>query len=784
MNLLMIAKSNIKKNKSMSITLVALITFASILLYIGASVLLELNTFLDDKNRSLNGADFSVLSPDEHEDTVQNILEDMSYTQLETVKAMYGISSFQNITRGDKSESMDYLFLNADKKETISKMKVIEEGDKKLYNSIILPYYLKIAKGYKTGDELTITYEGKPHTFIVYGFAEDILFAVPNNMSVYKCYVYEEQFNQLYAESENLQFRLIKTILPEKTDLYLYESDFVKELNSVVNNAAGYIQPINYASFKVGVSSFINIIMAVLVAFSMIIILIALVVMRFAIVTHIQGNIKNIGSMEALGYTGNELVTGTIIQFALLSVISIIIGLIIAISCTGFVTNLASASIGLIWNSGINLLAVLIDIVTIMLLVVVISYLTARKIKKITPIAALRSGIDTHNFKKNHFPFSKWAGNVNVTIGLKSIVQNWKQNVSILIIMTLVSFVCVFAFTSNYNFTVDNTAFLYLIGQEKPQLLTVYNGEESQKVFNEIEKMDHVIKTIRISSLKITATNSDKETTPTVSICSDFDHLEINTIVKGRYPKYDNEIAVTGLIAKRLNAKMEESITLEINGIQQEFIIVGITQQLSNFGEGAYISEEGMKKISPDYIPSCINIYLDDTDNTVSVLKAIEDRYRGQPIRVVNMEEYFDSMLASFNPSIITVCILCIAITIGIASLIIYLLIKIRLLKEKMRLGVAKALGYTTRQLMLQTIYGFCPVCILGSLLGAGVALYLVNPAFTAILSATGSIENCHMVIDPMLTVGIFLALSLYSILVTALVSRSIKKITPCELFQ
>ncbi len=782
MNLFMIAKSNMKKNKSMMITLIALIMFATLLLYIGTSVLLDMSSFLDKKNESMNGSEFTAATPVKHEETIQGVIKEMGeYTQLETVPVIRYASTFQNLTNGEESQSIGSIMFNADNSEEISRMDIIDQGHTKLPNSIILPYYLKVAKGYQSGDEITITVGSVVNTYIVYGFAEDIMFATPSNIPYYKCYVFEEEFQRLYHADENTQYSLIKTRLKQGTDTNLYSENFIKKSSNILQSSMSDIMSMDYNTMKVGVSIFLIIIMSVLITFSFIIILIALTMMRFAIVTHIEGNIKNIGSMEALGYTGKELILSTILQFVVITLFSIGLGFVIATAGMGLMTNLLSSSIGLAWNAVINVKAMLINLVIIMTLVMLITYLAAAKLKKVTPIIAMRSGIDTHNFKKNYIALDRSPYPVNVALGIKSLLLNMKQNVIIVIIVTLMSFVSVFAFTTNYNFNVDNTALLRLIGIEKSQLQVIYKGEDAVKIFDEIGELEQVDKIIRLTSMEMGISLEDKEMTPSFYISNDFNLLEIQTIVEGEYPVHNNEIAVTGLVLERLGAELGDAVTVKGNETKQDFILVGVTQQISNLGRGACITEEGMARIDPNYVPSELFVYMEE-HKIPSVTKTLEERYGDSHMNITNIEETFDTILVSFNGAVIALCIVCIVITLSIISLVLYLLIKIKLLKERLRIGVSKALGYTTKQLVLQITMSFCPVCILGAFLGTVLATFLINPAFSAMLSVSG-IRNSHLTINPAVTLTTFLAISLFSFVITALVSRSIKKITPCELF-
>jgi putative ABC transport system permease protein len=196
------------------------------------------------------------------------------------------------------------------------------------------------------------------------------------------------------------------------------------------------------------------------------------------------------------------------------------------------------------------------------------------------------------------------------------------------------------------------------------------------------------------------------------------------------------------------------------------------------------MTEEGMKRVNPDFIPSDLFVYLDSSDDITTVMSSIKDQYSDLQLNVINMEEEFDTILESFNRAITALCIGCIIVTLLIISLVLYLLIKIRLIKERMRIGVFKALGYTTKQLILQIICSFFPVCVLGALFGTILAMYLINPILAALLSVAGSIQNCHFAISPVLGLVTFLSISLFSVIITGFVARAVRKITPCELFQ
>ena len=72
--------------------------------------------------------------------------------------------------------------------------------------------------------------------------------------------------------------------------------------------------------------------------------------------------------------------------------------------------------------------------------VVIVTLLSAFRVRKILPVAALRGGIQTHSFRKNHFPLEKAKGGLHFLLAIKSMLANAKQNIMILLIIIALTF--------------------------------------------------------------------------------------------------------------------------------------------------------------------------------------------------------------------------------------------------------------------------------------------------------------------------------------------------------
>ena len=785
MKLFMIAKNNIKKAKFSTATLVILIAITTVFLYIGTSVLANIGSFIENKNTEVNGAHFIAITDGKYDKDVKDICESIDdFQYMEREDAIMSLSSeFQDLNVDEKEYSMSSLLLNLDTKRTISTVHIIDQVSIIPENGIIVPYVLKVSRKYKTGDTLKFLVDGKSMEFEIAGFYEDLIFANPSNVSVYKLFVCDKKFGELINNPDyGAKCSYTPVITSDINNSQNYENQYTNKLKSIIPDGDGSYATLNYATMKTGSAVFINIIMAVLVAFSIIILAIALIVIKFSTATHIENNIKNIGAMEAAGYTTRQILNAILLEYMIIAIAGYIVGIFISFIVSPAVSGIVSSSIGLRWQIGISLKAVAVSFVIIVVSVLVIAYFSAVKIKKITPLTALRNGIGTHNFKRNSIPLDRTKLNVNVALGIKAFIYNKKQNFIVGIIIMLLSVICVFAFSMYYNFVIDNSEMVRLTGMENADVQMTAQ-EDEDRIFGEISEMPEVESTIRINSYDGIINYNGKESSANINITQDYSKLRINTCVKGRMPCNDNEIAITSIVLDELGAKIKDTISITYNDITKEFLVVGITQHFSMLGRGAEITTQGMKELVPYYEEKQLLIHLKGNENTNQFVTKINNAYKDQKVQCNNWYESIDIMLKTFSSSIKMIVIGCAIITVFIIIFVMFLVIRVRILKEKTRLGVSKALGFTSNQLIGHIIISEMPVVLFASLIGSILGYLGTNPMM-AIMLASNGILNCDFYIDIRLILITPIVISTIGLLTILIVSIAIKKISPCKMFE
>ena len=110
-----------------------------------------------------------------------------------------------------------------------------------------------------------------------------------------------------------------------------------------------------------------------------------------------------------------------------------------------------------------------------------------------------------------------------------------------------------------------------------------------------------------------------------------------------------------------------------------------------------------------------------------------------------------------------------------------FLLLKTKIVREKKNYGVYKALGFTTGQLLMQTVLSSLPVIVSGALLGSLLCDLVAGPLAGICLKSIG-IYQYQMHVD-----GIYKIITLGFItgtafLVAVLTGARIRKIQPVKL--
>ena len=773
MKSLLLAKSNLRKNRGLSIAIALLIIISTMFICVSSLLILDYQKNSYKVAESLNTSQIDLFSrsdkKDIDEEYIRSILPDSvtEYEYIEDIKVQIPIEfSGGEVTPIVSVINKDHLNRN------LSKIEILEEDKSIKENYIYVPYHIHTGGGLNIGDTYKLKFPSRTYKFKIKGYINTI-YAGSNNMNRYEMLVNDEDYDMILNDNPNLKAfdtfinfkdrikskkesnKLISKIFTEKgVETESYDLDLTLESRT-------FISSIFFVSFLLT---------------SVIIILVVILMISNNISNYIRENIKTLGALKAIGYTSKNIKRSLIIQFSLLTVIGLVIGVLSGYLFMPIITDMLVAQSGIPYKLSFNLISTIIPIISMPILVFIIVLLSVRKINKLDPIIALRDGIETHSFKKNHIPLSKSKLPLNMSISLKNMYKNGKQNIVTFITVLFLCFLMVIAMAMYQNFS----------RKPKLDLLT----------FEIVDGIIMVDKDIRPEFVKDLKKDKDIESFKYLNMYQtlDKDYAKFETYImnnpkllnnkdncyEGRYPKHDNEIAISGKYAKENNYKIGDKKEFRVGENKYSFLITGFIQSTNNDSKEILILKSGMDhlvdtdELNPMY-------YFDSKIKASKVIDKYKDKYGDKVLTTMDFEELIEGQMDTFiNVANLMVVVISV-ITGAIILLVLYLLMKTLIYERRFEYGILKSLGYRSRDLIIQNVLSFMPSIVISTILGTIISYYATNPYIGLMMRPFG-IMKCTMVLPMDLLIITVVFIIGVSLIASILMSLKIRKIEPTDL--
>ncbi|WP_303981493.1 ABC transporter permease [Niallia circulans] len=778
MKLMNLAITNIRKSKSTTSALFIFILVATLLLNLGLMVIIQLSAFFDQKAEQLKDPHVTIaMDKESYHTSYQEFLEKypgIKATETEEIINM----NLANYHFGNGELTNSVIIFNADATRTIGALRMIEKLNTSSSNDIFVPYSFKTDGAYRLGDDFTITYQDKMYEYQIAGFFETTMLGT-NNIGVMKFMLPETSYRSLAgaidSQSKGMNMSVLlddRTKSPQlKNDFmeYIQETQRAEEISFIMALDMGEVKSVNTLT--------INIIATILVAFAAIIIIISLIVIKFSISNNIADGMTNIGILKSIGYTSRQIISSIILQFILITLLASVIGIALSYILMPLIGGIISTLTGLIWTQRFEMVVNLISILFVTICVVIVTLISALRIRKIMPVAALRRGIQTHSFRKNHIPLATTKGNLHFLLAIKSMLTNSKQNIMIILIVMALTFATAFSTILYYNIASDKSAFVNLFGSEPANVyIAVKSDTDTRKLLSNIEQMNGVRK---VNIFDTITTKIDGQTVYT-NVTDHYKELENNVVYEGRQPKHENEISISWMVSAQINKGIGDIVNVEYGAGTVSYLVTGLSQSIGNLGQIASLTMDGIQQIQPDYKGSTFYVYLEGISNK-DFMKKVQDQYGKEIMETLDIDENIESQTGMYTAAVYAVMVMVAFITILVVVMILYLVIKMMIIKRKQELGVLKAFGYSTFQLMNQISISFLPIITIAVILGGILGYFFTNPMLSLLLSNAG-VKRLEFTVHLPSVVIICVCIMVLAYIVSMIISLRIKKISAYEL--
>lgn len=770
---MMLAANNIRKRKKQTIVIFILIIAAACMMNLWLMLSGDYKANFDRQHDRLHAEHVTLMfnsDDDQIREFTKNALkqnQQIDEYRLDDVLFTYGDFKYNG-----GSVSMNILFMKEETafQRNIGQSEVIEKASAE--KGVYLPILYGNDENLKLGNDFHMTVSDQELSFPIIGYTNNImngsnnclLMILPVDETLYQ----ELSENPLMTKSTFVSVRSI-------------DKQYAEALEASLNDSltAEYPQLTVFGNYYQMVSSsrYISqmVCAAVLSAMAFIVLLIVMFVIVANIITDIQENMTALGILKAIGYQSKQIIFVYLLQLTFIAVSAGLIGASLTYCLFPIVNDMMVSQTGIPYYIHFLPIPFIITIVFITSVILAAVYVSVHKIKRLDPILSLRQGIHIHNFRKNYFPFTKTKLSLLSALSLKTAATQTKQNIIVCITTFMLTLVIAFSVVMSANIIFDQQPFIDMVVGESADACIGIDAIKEKELNTFLAQDSRVEKSYLFYT---TTLRHESGLSLMVTVSDDFNDLNNQSVcVEGRLPHYENETAVAIKYAQEHQIDIGDEITYSMNGKQADFIVSGYTQLSNNLGKDCFLTRQGYERMGK---LTQSNYYLNVKDdvNIEAFLEDVRDTFHEHVKATVDIQAVIEAT-GDVYIALMTLIVLMVALlSILIVVLVLYLLVRTLLNQKQYDYGIMKALGFTTRQLVIQTAMSFMPVVIISTIIGSVVNSCLINPLASLFLSNIG-IVKCMFAIPYDLITLFAVVLVVLTFIVICIMSLRIKHITP-----
>lgn len=768
----LLARSNLRMAKGQTAAIIVLIFLGALMLNLWLVLSMDYKQNFDRCHDRLNAEHVTfAIDGDSREiqDFVKAAIEEDERTAeyfLASVMHMVGIFEYNG---GEMNTELIFMEKEAALSRPVGKIEIVEDSN---YTSGVYMPYLYKSDNIDIGKKIDISIGNQKMSYTVCGFFNSAMTG-SHNCGMCGILLTEDCYQELKDAGCAPLSTLCSIRLNDKTESVDYDA----MLKDAVSARFAAARTVSNTYDMVSRSRYISqmICSAIMSAMAFLILLIALVVIASNIINYIQENMKNLGALKAVGYTSRQLVCSLLLQFTGISLAIAVAGAGLSYVLFPYVNEMMVSQTGIPYEIRFLPIQFFLTLGVLGGAVSFVVWMSSRKIRKVEPIVALRQGILTHSFKRNHIPLEKTRVRLNAALALKTTLSGMKHNVTICITMLVLSLVAVFSGVMIENMIADMTPFLNMIVGEIADSCINVEADAEEKFLAKVNGDERVLKAYLYNSVQMLHVGGD---VLMVTITDDFSEVNNQDVmIEGRFPKYDNEMAIAAKYAKERELEIGDEIWLTVDGREGGYIVSGFVQITNNLGKDCLITREGYERLGE---LQNMSYYLNLAEGTdIGAFNTeIKEYLKGKVNATIDIAATIEGTASVYVSLMKMIVFAVLVLSVVVITFVLYLLVRTMISNKKRDYGILKALGFTTGQLILQTAFSFMPAVILSTVIGVIVSSVVINPLAAVFLGDIG-IVKCTFKVPVGYNILAGVGMILAAFVIACLLSVKIKKITP-----
>ncbi|PGL75316.1 ABC transporter permease [Bacillus sp. AFS054943] len=631
-----------------------------------------------------------------------------------------------------------------------------------------VPIYYMQKYNLRIGDKIWVVKNNNELEFTISTFVRDVQMN-PSIVSSKRFVISDEDFEIIKQNFEEREY-LIEFQLTDLNKINEFE-DLYQSSNIPQKGPS-----ITYSLFKTLNSLTDGIIAAVLIIISALLMLIAMLCIRFTIITSMEEDYREIGVMKAIGIHNKDIQKIYVTKYVVIATSGCICGYIFSLFVTKIFTSNISLYMGTANKSVLHFVVPLIVTTLLFLTVILFCRIILRNFRRITAIDALRSRDKLGKRKiRKSFLFNKTKiKNVNIFIGIQDVVKRFKLYRVISIVLIIAVFMIVVPV--NFLYTIQSPKFVNYMGTGKSDIrIDLQKTENIEKRFKDVisylRNDDEVKKYAAFVTSTFKMVNADGTQENLNVEVGDFTQFPIEYL-QGMEPKNENEMALSYMNANELKKNVGDEIVLFVDGKEQALTISGIYQDVTNGGKTAKASFSYNKENILWYV---VNVDLNSNVDLQEKVKEYKQNFHSA--KITDTGNYLSQTLGETIIQLRLVTQAAILIAILISVLMTAMFIKMLLAKDSSQILIMKSIGFSNKDIRIQYITRSIVIVLIGILTGTCIAATFGEMLVSWLGSFMGA-GHIKFVVNPIVSYVICPAILFISVIATTLFSSFTMKQT------
>lgn len=788
-----ILKRDLLRNKAINMTLMLFLTLSAFLMASGSMIIMQLMG-------SINGL-FEIAQPphflqmhtgeidqnkiDRFSDNVKYVVsqETVDMVNIDGANIWY-VKAGQDINQ--KVTMVDNMMDNGFVKQN-SKFDFLVNLDNEIIKpndgEIAVPTVYMQQYNLEIGDRVIISEGNFYKEFIISDFARDA--QMSSSMASSTRFLVSDNDQLLLKENVGreeyiIEFRLLDSKLAQEFQS-LYEAP---EADMPTNG-----QAITYTLIKLVDAIGDGMVAVVIILVSLLLICIAMLNLRFTILATLEEEIKEIGTMKAIGIPTKDIKKLYLVKYRMLAIAGGVLGYIISIPSSNWFTRNMAVTFGRSPLTINNFIIPILAVIVVYLLVIHFCKRVLKKIDSITVVEALIRGIEENKKKKarknrvqsNKMPIASNKNmSINTYLGLREIYTKSRSWLLLLFIFIIAT--CIMVIPINLFSTFESPTFALYMGSALSDIRIDLQPQQDLVMKNsQIINMLKNDNNIEIYSAFTTCTYEvlgEEGWEPLRIECGDYSTFNVS-FATGREPQKIGEIALSTLNASKFNKVVGDTIKLKIDGNEVEYLVCGTYQDITS---GGYTAKMVYDCNETDILGCTYYINVKDVAQIDEIIKSYNKQITYA--KILPTESYIHQSLSSIESALGQAMWVTNCMAIFVTALITVLFLKLQAAKTYSQIVVFKAIGFSTTDIRKQYLVKSCTVVILGIIVGLIISNTVGESLVGGLISILGmGISEIDFVINP---VKVYLLCPAFlitiCILATWLCSNAVKRYNIVEL--